>query len=147
VQGPAGIVLEQKDVPGPRFEYPASRPALIPNTRYTVSVEAASGAPQEAWFEVADPTRADAIPRVLREVTGPLGAAPPPTPAAGRRAGPPPRAGSRHDARQIVLAALTRDPDEPSLHTLLGQLYQQSGLDVEAARAFGEARFLTRGAK
>ena len=52
-----------------------------------------------------------------------------------------------HDARQVVMAALARDPDEPSLHTLLGQIYQKTGLPEQAAESFDEANFLlTRGA-
>jgi Tfp pilus assembly protein PilF len=56
-------------------------------------------------------------------------------------------AGLLHDARLQVMTALAKDPDEPSLHTLLGQLYQKSGLPDQAAESFDEAQFLlTEGA-
>ena len=52
-----------------------------------------------------------------------------------------------HDARLAVVAALVKDPDEPTLHTLLGHLYQKVGLAQQAAESFDEAQFLlTRGA-
>jgi Tfp pilus assembly protein PilF len=50
-----------------------------------------------------------------------------------------------HDARLILVAALTKDPDEPTLHLLLGTLYETTGLRDQAAEAFDEARFLMTG--
>ena len=57
------------------------------------------------------------------------------------------REGLLHDARHVVMVALAKDPDEPSLHTLLGQIYEKSGLPEQAAESFDEAQFLlTKGA-
>jgi len=44
------------------------------------------------------------------------------------------------DARLILLAALTDQPDEPTFHFLLGSLYEQLGLPDQAAEAFAQAR-------
>ena len=67
---------------------------------------------------------------------------------AAREAGMLASAGLLHDARRVVLDALTSDPDEPALHQALGNLYQKSGLGELAAESYDEAQFLlTRDAK
>jgi uncharacterized protein HemY len=54
--------------------------------------------------------------------------------------------GLLHDARLGVVEELARQPDEPSLHCLLGDLYARQGLPEEAMESFAEARYLTSGA-
>jgi hypothetical protein len=44
----------------------------------------------------------------------------------------------------VVTAALARDPDEPSLHTLLGDLNARVGLPNLAAQSYEEAQFLLK---
>jgi hypothetical protein len=147
VVAPSGVVFERKGVVGARFDYPAGAPALRPGVRYTLQLEPASGPVQESTFEIVEPARAETIRRNLQELTDALGAQVPPNTAVAIRTGTLAGEGLLHDARLVVLAALARDPDEPSLHTLLGQIYQKSGLGDQAAEAFDEAQFLlTRGA-
>jgi predicted Zn-dependent protease len=55
------------------------------------------------------------------------------------------RRGLLHDARLQVADALTRRPEEPTLHFLLGELTTRQGLPQEAMEAFAEARFLLTG--
>ena len=45
--------------------------------------------------------------------------------------------------RRELLAALAKDPDEPTLHMLLGQVYDRIGLGELAQREFIEARDLS----
>jgi len=47
------------------------------------------------------------------------------------------------EARQELLAAIAADPDEPSLHLLLGHVYERTGLRELAAEGFDEADFLS----
>ena len=47
------------------------------------------------------------------------------------------------DARKELLTALAADPDEPSLHVMLGHIYDRTGLVDLAAEEFDEAEFLT----
>lgn len=47
------------------------------------------------------------------------------------------------EARQELLAAIAADPDEPSLHLLLGHVYERTGLRELAAEEFDEADFLS----
>jgi predicted Zn-dependent protease len=67
---------------------------------------------------------------------------PPVSTAAILRAGFLARHGLLHDARLQVADALARQPDEPTLHFLLGELAARQGLPQEAMEAFAEARFL-----
>jgi Flp pilus assembly protein TadD len=47
------------------------------------------------------------------------------------------------DARRELMAAVAADPDEPTLHMLLGQVYDRIGLAELATRELVEARDLS----
>ncbi|HEX5530167.1 MAG TPA: hypothetical protein VFZ82_11420, partial [Methylomirabilota bacterium] len=142
VAGPAGPVIERREVTGARWEYPADAPALAPGVRYTLRVAAPGHPPQEAWFELADAERARAVAGDLAGLEQELGASVSPTSRAVLRAGLLAREGFLHDARRVVVAALVTDPDEPTLHLLLGDLYTRTGLTDLATESFDEAQFL-----
>src|SRR2546428_13717713 len=67
----------------------------------------------------------------------------PPSSIALMRAGYALRDGLYVDARRELLTALAKDPDEPTLHFLLGQVYESIGLGELAQREFIEARDLS----
>lgn len=138
---PQGVVLERHDVTGDRLEYPGDAPALRPGTPYTVEVLARGYAPERAWFEVVDPARAQVLRADLERLVEVLGDTTTPSTAAAVRVGHLVRQGLLHDARLAVLDALARDPEEPVLHRLLGQVYARTGLADLAAEAFAEAQF------
>lgn len=144
VVGPAGPVVERREVTGARWEYPADAPALSPNVRYTLQVTAVGHPPQEAWFEVVDGERARAVAGDLAGLEQELGASVSPTSRAVLRAGLLAREGLLHDARRVVVTGLAADRDEPTLHLLLGDLYTRTGLTDLAAESFDEARFLLK---
>ncbi len=147
VSGSAGVLLEKKGVVGARFEYPTDAPPLAAGVRYRLQVEPANGPAQETSFEVVDARRAETVRQNLKELTDALGPTVSPNTLVALRTGILAGEGLTHDARLVVMAALTKDPDEPSLHVLLGQLYQKAGLPDQAAESFDEAQFLlTRGA-
>lgn len=147
VSASSGVLLEKKGVVGARLEYPSDAPALKSGVRYTLVVEPATGTAQQTSFEVVEATRADTIRQNLKDLADALGPTVPTNTAVAIRTGTLAREGLLHDARQVVMAALAKDPDEPSLHTLLGQIYQKTGLHEQAAESFDEAQFLlTRGA-
>lgn len=145
IVGPNGVVLEKKDLTGARFDYPPGAPPLAPGVRYTVHVLAGNHPAQQAWFEVLDSARAQAIRRDLMELEKAVGPAASPNTLVTLRAGFLASNGLLHDARLSLISALTKDPDEPTLHLLLGKLYEKSGLPEQAAEEYGEARFLLRG--
>lgn len=145
IVGPGGVVLEKKDLTGARFDYPPDAPPLTPGVRYTVQVLAWGRPAQQAWFEVLDSSRTQAIWQDLLELEKAAGPTASPNTLAALRAGFLASNGLLHDARLSLIAALTKDPDEPTLHLLLGTLYEKSGLSEQAAEEYSEARFLLRG--
>ena len=145
VVGPDGPLFERASVAGTRFEYPADAPPLTTGVRYRFQLVPAWHPPQEIWFEVVDRERADAIRRDLRDLDEALPAGASPTTAVVLRAGYLSGKGLLHDARLRVTDELTRRPDEPTLHYLLGELCTRQGLSAEAQESFAEARFLLGG--
>ncbi len=145
IVGPSGVVWEKKDLTGARFDYPPGAPPLAPGVRYTVQVLAGNHPAQQSWFEVLDSARAQGVRRDLMELEKAAGPTVAPNTLATVRAGFLASNGLLHDARLSLIAALTKDPDEPTLHLLLGKLYEKSGLPEQAAEEYGEARFLMRG--
>ena len=145
IVGPKGVVLAKKDLTGARFDYPLDAPPLAPGVRYTIQVASGSHPAQQAWFEVLDPARAQAIRQDLKELEQASGPTVSPNTHAALRAGFLARNGLVHDARLTLVTALAKDPDEPTLHLLLGKLYETAGLREQAAEAFDEARFLMTG--
>jgi hypothetical protein len=142
VLDPTGVVLERKGVVGARFPYPPDAPALRPGVRYRFQVEALGHPPYEAWFEVLDPARAAAVREDLAQIEAALGPGVSPSSLATIKGGALASDGLYHDARLLALAALARDPDEPALHILLGNLYLKTGLPALGAESLDEAQFL-----
>ena len=143
VVGPAGPVVEKREVTGARWDYPSDAPALGPGVRYTLQVTTAGHPAQDAWFEVVDAERARAVASDLAGLEQELGPSVSPTSRAVLRAGLLAREGFLHDARRVVVTALAADRDEPTLHLLLGDLYTRTGLPELAAESFDEAQYLS----
>jgi hypothetical protein len=142
VVGPGGMMLDRPEVVGNRLVYPAEAPPLAPGTRYTLRVVAGSQPPQDSWFEVVAPARAEAV----RADVGVLEQSFEPTETATTRVilktGLLASNGLLHDARKQVLEALAATPDDPALYTLLGALYERMGLRQQASTAYQEAQLL-----
>ena len=142
VVAPSGMVLERSGLTGSRLAYPADAPALVPGPAYTLQLFSGPSRVDEVRFEVADRSRADDLRRDLREVDQTLGPDVPASSRAVMQAGVLASRGFLHDARRVVVAALTADADQPSLHALLGDLYARTGLPREADEAYEQARAL-----
>jgi hypothetical protein len=145
ILGPAGVVLERSDVADTRFAYPADAPPLTPGVRYTFQLVPAWHPPQAVWFEVVAPDRARRIREDLRDLETALPAERPGATAVILSTGFLAERGLLHDARLRVADALVRQPEEPTLHFLLGDLTARQGLAQESMEAFAEARFLLGG--
>jgi hypothetical protein len=143
VLGPQGILWEQANLPRKPLAYPSSAPALEPGVRYFWQLETEGHPMQQAEFQILSPDEAKRVRDSLDIlVPASLPGYPPPS-VALMRAGYVLRDGLYADARRELMTALAKDPDEPTLHLLLGQVYEQVGLGELAQREYIEARDLS----
>ena len=138
-----GLLWEQADLPRRPVAYPASAPALQPGVRYLWQLETGGQPVQQTEFEILAPGDAARV----RESLGILVPASlpgyPDSSVAIMRAGYLLRDGLHAEARRELLAAQAKDPDEPTLHLLLGQVYETTGLTDLAQREYVDARDLS----
>jgi len=122
VLGPQGLLWEQGDLPRQPIAYPSSVPALESGVRYAWQLETAGQPRQQVEFEILPAGAAARVRESLDSLVA--GALPgyPPSSIALIRAGYVLRDGLYVDARRELLTALAKDPDEPTLHLLLGQV-------------------------
>jgi hypothetical protein len=143
VLGPQGILWEQADLPRKPVVYPASAPALEPGVRYFWQLEADGKPMQQAEFQILPAAEAARVRESLDILVPASMPGYSPSSVALMRAGYVLRDGLYADARRELLTALAADPDEPTLHLLLGQVYDTIGLGELAQREFIEVRDLS----
>lgn len=143
VFGPEGLLWEQANLPRQPLGYPASAPALRAGVRYAWEVVAPGHPVQRAQFQLlpaADAARVQAALALLEPAT--LTGYPRST-VALMRAGLLFQEGLHHEARRALLVGIAADRDQPTLHLLLGNVYERIGLKDLAAQEFEEAQFLS----
>jgi hypothetical protein len=143
VLGPQGVLWEQANLPRKPVAYPASAPALEPGVRYSWQLETEGQPMQQAEFQILSADEAKRVRESLDILVPASLSGYPPSSIALMRAGYVLRDGLYADARRELMTALAKDPDEPTLHLLLGQVYEQVGLGELAQREFIEARDLS----
>jgi hypothetical protein len=142
--GPDGAMLwEQPDLDRKPLAYPASGPALSPGVRYTWELETKEHGVQRASFDIAQPADAARVKDALASLTPATAKGYPPATLALMRAGLLFQETLYADARRELVTAIATDPDEPTLHLLLGHVYDRTGLKGMAANEFDEAEALT----
>ena len=146
VSGPQGQLWEKGELPRKPLAYPSSAPALEPGVRYTWQLEATGQPPQETEFQVLAAADTARVRESLDLLTPASLPGYPASSVALMRAGYMLKDGLYADARRELLTALAADPDEPTLHLLLGQVYDTIGLGELAQREFIETRDLTKSA-
>jgi len=143
VAGPQGTLWEQANLPRKPVGYPASAPALEPGVPYSWQLETSGQPVQRTEFEILPAGEAQRVRQALDLLVPASLPEYSPTSLALMRAGYALRDRLYADARRELLAALAGDPDEPTLHLLLGQVYEAIGLADLAQREFIEARDLS----
>ena len=143
VLGPKGLLWEQGELPRKPIAYPSSAPALEPGVRYTWQLETAGQPMQQVELEILPASDANRVHEALDSLVAASLPGYPPSSIALIRAGYVLRDGLCVEARRELLAALAKDPDEPTLHFLLGQVYDNIGLGDLAQREYIEARDLS----
>ena len=143
VLGPHGVVWEQTGLPRSPFAYPASAPALQSGVSYTWELEARGEPVQRAQFELVSADEAERLRTALNLLGAPSLPGYPGSTVVLMRAGFLFQERLYHEARRELLGGIAIDPDEPTLHLLLGQVYERVGLKDQAAVEFDEAEFLS----
>jgi hypothetical protein len=143
VLGPQGLLWEQANLRRKPLAYPGSAPALEPGVRYLWQLEAAGQPVQQTEFQILPAGDAERVRESLASLAPASLPGYSPSSVALMRAGYVFRDGLYADARRELLTALAADPDEPTLHLLLGQVYETIGLGELAQREFIEARDLS----
>jgi hypothetical protein len=142
--GPEGTVLwDQDQLDRKPLAYPSSARALSPGVRYTWELETKEHGVQRASFDVAQPVDATRVQEALAALTPATAKGYPPATLSLMRAGLLFQETLYADARRELITAIAADPEEPTLHLLLGHVYDRTGLKGLAANEFDEAEALT----
>jgi len=141
--GPQGRVWEQANLPQAPVPYPPSAPSLNPDVVYRWELETKDFPVQQGQFVVLSSTEIASIRETLSSLEP--GALPgyPKNTVALMRAGFLFEQELYAEAREELLSALKADPDEPSLHLMLGHVYERTGLPALAGEEFDEAHYLS----
>jgi hypothetical protein len=142
VFGPHGLVWDRLDLPRRPQGYPTGAPGLEPGVRYVWELAAKGHPVQRAWFQVLAPPEATRVQSDLALLQSGAVQSYPRGTLSAMRAGVFIREGLFHDARRELMAGIVIDPEEPTLHLLLGGVYERTGLTDLAGEAYAEAQSL-----
>ena len=137
------VVWEQAELDRKPLVYPAGAPALKPGVRYTWELETKEHGVQRASFDVAQPADAARVKDALASLTPATAKGYPAATLSLMRAGLLFQETLYADARRELVTAIAADPEEATLHLLLGHVYDRIGLKGLAANEFDEAEALT----
>ena len=142
VLGPEGTVWEAGEVTLGRTSYPAGAPPLLAGVRYRWQLEAPNAPMQQAYFELLGADQADGIRTTLGLLNAEGVSQGSRSGVVALRSGFLIEQGLYSEARTELVSASRADPTEPTLHFLLGVLYERAGLADMAEREFWEAQNL-----
>ena len=142
VLGPEGTVWEAGDVMLGQTVYPAGAPPLLTGVRYQWQLEAPNAPTQQAYFELLGADQADRIRTTLDLLTSERISQGSGSGVVALKSGFLIQQGLYSEARKELVSAAKADPTEPTLHFLLGMVYEQVGLVDMAGREFWEAHDL-----
>jgi hypothetical protein len=142
VFGPQGVIWSADNISLTKIAYPASAPRFQPDVDYAWVIEKKGVATSKTTFKLLGSADAQAIKERLAEVSGMSGASK--TTLAVLKANFLMSKDLFHDARELLTEAMAGDSDEPTLHFVLGELYDKIGLKNLATEEYNEAEFLSR---
>jgi len=138
-----GLVWEQANLPRTPLPYPASAPPLAPGVPYRWELEAKDFPIQQGQFTILPPAESTSIRENLAALQPVALPGYPKNTVILMRVGFLFEQGLYTEARKELQVAIGADPDEPSLHLMLGHVYERTGLTELAAEEFDEAEFLS----
>lgn len=139
--GPQGVIWSAENVATTQIAYPASAPALKPGESYAWSAERRGAPAEKATFKIANSDDSRSLQEQIAAVDANTGLSK--TTAAVLKGNMLIAREHYYDAREILLNAAKADPDEPTLHFLLGEVYDKTGLKSLAQEEFSEAQLLS----
>ena len=140
---PEGPIWSAENIALTQIKLPANAAPLKPGVEYTWSLEKKGFPPEKASFKILRVDEAKDIQGRLASLQQAAGASP--TTLAILKSALLISNELYHDAREVLTEAVKSDPDEPTLHFLLGDVYDKTGLKTLAADEYGEAEFLGKG--
>ena len=143
LRGPQGTLWERAQLPRQPLNYPETAPTLGDRVSYTWELQTKGHPLQRAQFELLPASEAARIQEALALLQPDMLAGFPPNTVVLLRAGLLFREGLYQEARRELLAGIAVDATEPTLHLLIGHVYDRMGLKELAAEAFEEARVLS----
>jgi len=135
-----GLIWSVENIAETQIVYPASAPALQPGVQYSWSAEKRGATPEKAAFSLLNTEESRAIQARLAEIDASDGVSK--TTLAILKGSFLISKALYYDAREILLQAAKADPEEPTLHFLLGELYDKTGLKSLAQEEYSEAQLL-----
>jgi hypothetical protein len=143
VRGPQGLLWEKAQLPRQPLSYPEAAPALGVGVRYTWELQTNGHPVQRAKFELLPASEAARVQETLALLQPDTLPGYPPNTVLLLRVGFLFKERLYHEARHGLLAGIAAEPNDPTLHLLLGHVYDRMGLKEAAATAFEEARLLS----
>jgi hypothetical protein len=142
VFGPGGMMWTLENVAVSQLDYPSSAPPLRPGDQYSWSVEQTGVTTEKTSFTLAFPDESRAVQEQLAELG--RGDTLPRTTLAVVKGSFLISRGLYHDAREILLEAARADPEEPTLHFLLGEVYEKTGIRSLAQEEYRQSQLVGR---
>jgi len=140
VVGPDGLLWEGAGLPRRPLLYPPEAPPLRAGARYVWELEAKGYPVEWTQFELLKGFEATRVQEALNLLQTGTPAAYPRNTSVLLRAGLLLQNRCYDAARHELLAGIKADQDEPTLHLLLGRVYERTGLKELAAEAFQDAQ-------
>ena len=143
VYGPEGVLWTAENIALTQIKYPSTAAPLKPGVEYSWTLEKKGFPLEKANFRLLGDEEIKSIQDKLSSLQ--QNAVTLPTTLAIIKAGLLMSNELFYDARELLMDGLKSDPDEPTLHFLLGEVYDKTGLKNLAAEEYGEAEFLRKG--
>jgi len=147
VAGPEGVLWEQGNLRRAPLPYPAAAAPLRPGVAYRWELEARGFPAEQGRFTILPEAEAAAVRSTLASLAPEALSGYPRNTVVLVRAAYLFDRGLFTEARAALRSALAADPGEPSLHVMLGRIYERTGLPELALSEFEEAEFLSAGGR
>jgi hypothetical protein len=141
--GPEGVIWSAENLALTQLKYPSSATPLKPGIEYSWTLEKRGYPAEKATFKIIAGEEAKSAQERLAALEQTAGTSN--ITLAIIKASLLIAAELYHEAREILTDSIKSEPDEPTLHFLLGEVYQKTGLKNLAEEEYGEAEFLRKG--